>query len=209
WFYERIEPLSMVQLQAFRSGDLLSRAVSDIEELQNFYLRLASPPAVALVMIATMGAVMGAIDRPVAPVVVVFMLVTGSLLPLLAWWIGARAGTPLIENRARLNSHLVDAVQGLADSIAFGYANQLGQNLAHLTGRLSHAEWRMGWLDGLQSGFSVLMVNLAAVSVLWVATGRVQGVLLASLVLGTIAAFEAITPLAQAGQNLGKELAAG
>jgi len=60
----------------------------------------------------------------------------------------------------------------------------------------------------MQSGLSVLMVNLAAASVLWVALGRVDGVLLAALVLGTIAAFEAITPLALAGQTLGKEKAA-
>jgi ABC-type transport system involved in cytochrome bd biosynthesis fused ATPase/permease subunit len=55
WFYERLEPLSLVQLQAFRSGDLMGRVVSDIDELQNFYLRLVSPPLVALVVTLGVG----------------------------------------------------------------------------------------------------------------------------------------------------------
>lgn len=208
WFYERIEPLSLVQLQSFRSGDLMSRVVSDVEELQNFYLRLVTPPAVAVVMTVAMGLAFGALDRPVGLVVAAYMAAAGVLLPLLAWWIGERTGGQVVENRARLNSHLVDTVQGLPDAIAFGYASELRKALNRMTGRLARAERRMGRLDGMQSGLSSLMVNLAAVSVLWVALGRVDGVLLAALALGTIAAFEAITPLALAGQNLGKEMAA-
>ena len=213
WFYERIEPLSLAQLQSFRSGDLMARVVSDVEELQNFYLRVAGPPAVALVTTAGMGLLFATIDPRAALVAAAFMLGSAVALPLLTWWIGARAGRPLVEVRARLNSHLVDAVQGLPDSLAFGYDGELRQTVALASRRLAHWERRMGWLDGLQSGVSLLLVHLAATSVLWVAVagvqaGRVDGVLLAALVLGTVAAFEAITPLALAGQNLGKEMAA-
>ncbi|HSM55713.1 MAG TPA: thiol reductant ABC exporter subunit CydC [Candidatus Sulfomarinibacteraceae bacterium] len=208
WFYERIEPLSLVQLQSYRSGDLISRAVSDVEELQNFYLRLAGPPAVALVVTAATGLVFAAIDPLAALAAVAFMLGAGLLLPLLAWWIGARAGRPLVQSRAQLNSHLVDAVQGLPDSVAFGYADNVRRRIRTIGGQLAHWEQRMGWLDGLQSGASLLVVHLAAASVLWAALGRVDGVWLAALALGTVAAFEAITPLALAGQHLGQETAA-
>lgn len=208
WFYERIEPLSLVQLQSFRSGDLISRVVSDVDELQNFYLRLVSPPAVAAIMTVAMGLAFGAIDRRVGLVVAGCMLLAGVLLPLLAWSIGEQAGRQVVDSRSRLHGNLVDAVQGLPDSIVFGYAGELRRALHRMTGRLAHGERRMGRLDGLQSGLSVLLVNLAAVSVLWVALGRVDGVLLAVLALGTIAAFEAITPLGPAGQDLGKEMAA-
>ena len=36
WFYERIEPHAPAVLQRHRSGDLLSRIVSDVESLQFF-----------------------------------------------------------------------------------------------------------------------------------------------------------------------------
>jgi ATP-binding cassette subfamily C protein CydC len=208
WFYERIEPLSLMQLQSFRSGDLMSRVVTDVEELQNFYLRIVSPPIVALVITAVMGFAFSLFDGRTALVLVAFMLLSGSVLPFLTWRIGEGAGSQVVAQRTRLNSHLVDTVQGLADSIAFGYAGRLHEALGEMNGRLSQAERQMGRLDGLQGGLSVLLVNLAAACVLWVAIGRVDGLILATLTLGTIAAFEAITPLALAGQNLGKELTA-
>ena len=208
WFYRRIEPLSLVQLQLLRSGDLLSRAVSDIEELQNLYLRVISPPLVALMVTAGTAVAFALFDQAAALLLLFFMLAAGTLLPILAWWSGKRIGRNTIECRTQLNTHLVDSVQGLPDALALGYAASLQDRLSTINKRLGDWERRMGRLDGLQTGLSVLMTNLAAVSVLWVAAGRVDGVLLATLALGAIAAFEAITPLALAGQNLGRELQA-
>ena len=48
WFYTRLEPLAPARLLRYRSGDLLSRIVEDVEELQNVYLRIVAPVAVAL-----------------------------------------------------------------------------------------------------------------------------------------------------------------
>jgi ATP-binding cassette, subfamily C, bacterial CydC len=208
WFYERLEPLSLVQLQAFRSGDLMGRVVADIDELQNFYLRLVSPPLVAVVVTLGVGLAIALFDGQTALVLVGFMLVGGMLLPLLTWWIGRQVGSQVGHSRNQINSQLVDVVQGLADSLAFGYGRQQASTLHTLSHKLAGEEQQRGRLDSLQGGLSLLLVNLAAVSVLWVAIGRVDGVLLAAVTLGAIAAFEAITPLALAGQNLGKEMAA-
>ena len=37
--YGQLEPLAPVQLEGYRSGDLLSRMVADVDALQNLYLR--------------------------------------------------------------------------------------------------------------------------------------------------------------------------
>jgi len=208
WFYERLEPLSLVQRQAFRSGDLMDRVVADIDELQNFYLRLVTPPLVALVVTGGVGLGFALLDGQTAAVLVAFMLVAGSLLPLMTWQIGQQASRQTGADRNQLNSQLVDSVQGLADGLAFGYDRQQKELLDALGQRLAGAEQRLSRLDSLQGGLSLLLVNLAAVSVLWTAVGRVDGVMLAAVTLGAIAAFEAITPLALAGQNLGQEMAA-
>ena len=208
WFYERLEPLSLVQRQAFRSGDLMDRVVADIDELQNFYLRLVTPPLVALVVTGGVGLGFALLDGQTAAVLVAFMLVAGSLLPLLTWQIGQQTSRQTGADRNQLSSQIVDSVQGLADGLAFGYDRQQKELLDALGQRLAGAEQRLSRLDSLQGGLSLLLVNLAAVSVLWSAIGRVDGVMLAAVTLGAIAAFEAITPLALAGQNLGQEIAA-
>ena len=55
WFYQRLEPLAPARLQTLRSGDLLGRAVADIETLENFYVRAVAPPVVALLVVAGVG----------------------------------------------------------------------------------------------------------------------------------------------------------
>jgi len=208
WFYTRIEPLSPAQLRAFSSGDLMSRVVSDIEELQNLYLRVIAPPIVAIIITIFTGVAFAFIDPMAALVLVIFMVAAGTLLPLFTWWAGRVIGAQLIRARALLNTHMVDSVQGLADSLAYGYTRSRTQTLHDINTDLTTHERQMARLDGVQGGLSVLMVNLAAFCVLLVAIGRVEGVLLATLVLGTIAAFEAITPLALSTQHLGKEMTA-
>jgi ATP-binding cassette subfamily C protein CydC len=47
WFYEAIEPLAPARLMQYRSGDLLTRIVADVETLENFYVRVIAPPMVA------------------------------------------------------------------------------------------------------------------------------------------------------------------
>src|SRR5215207_10092792 len=50
WFYTRLEPLAPARLLRYRTGDLLSRIVKDVEELENIYLRVLSPVIVATVV---------------------------------------------------------------------------------------------------------------------------------------------------------------
>src|SRR3989440_7015961 len=52
WVYSRLEPLAPAQLLPYRSGDILARLVSDIEELQNVFLRVVSPLIVAVAIVA-------------------------------------------------------------------------------------------------------------------------------------------------------------
>lgn len=205
WFYERLEPLSLTQLQFYRRGDLIARVVSDIEELQNFYLRVISPPLTAIIITALTGFVFSLIDGKTAVVLVMAMAGSGILLPSLTWHWGQKYGPPLINIRRNLHILLLDTVQGLADSIAFGHASRLQQALTMNNGRLAEYERRQGWLLGWQRGLTLLFVNLSATAVLWVAADHVDGRLLAMLTLGTLAAFEVIPPLAEAGQNLGRE----
>lgn len=49
-FYERLEPLAPTIFHKYRSGDLLSRIVGDVETLQNFFLRVFYPPIVLLLV---------------------------------------------------------------------------------------------------------------------------------------------------------------
>lgn len=66
WFYQKIVPLAPARLVGFRSGDLLARAVNNIETLQEFYVRAVAPPLVAMLVTVLMFLFMAAFDLRLA-----------------------------------------------------------------------------------------------------------------------------------------------
>ena len=206
WFYKRIEPLAPAGLMAYRSGDLIARVVSDVDELQNFFIRSVAPPITAIVI--SLVAIVGfAIFSPmVAVVLAIFLLLVGVGLPYFAWWQSRHPGRRTVETRAELQVQSIDMVQGVADSLVYEHDQALLSSFRQLNDDLKQDEQKLATFEGIQVGLTVLLVNLAAIVILMVATNRVDHVFLATLALGTIAIFEAIMPLTTSAHHLSQEL---
>jgi ATP-binding cassette subfamily C protein CydC len=101
----------------------------------------------------------------------------------------------------------VDEIQGMADRLVYGRESEMS-DFFKKSDISAIQERRLALLDAVQATLNVLVVNGAALAVLWVAIPRVNSVYLATLALATITAFEAISPLAQAAANLGAGLQA-
>lgn len=209
WFYESIEPLAPARLNEFRSGDLLGRVVSDVESLQEFYIRVIAPVLVGVLTVIGMLMLFAYFDLVAALVLLAFMLAAGTGLPLFAWWRAHQPGRHLVAQRAEFSAALVDSVQGMADAVAYGQTERHTQQLHTLNKDLEREEKQLALLDGLQVAVGLLLVHLASITILVIAIQRVDSIYLATLTLATVAAFEGITPLAAAATHLGTTLAAG
>jgi ATP-binding cassette subfamily C protein CydC len=75
WFYQALEPLAPARLMGYRGGDLLSRAISDIAELENFYVRALAPPLVAVVVALAVAAYLYSFNPALALTLLAFFLV--------------------------------------------------------------------------------------------------------------------------------------
>lgn len=207
WFYARLEPLAPARLLAYRSGDLLSRILADIETLEVFYLRALAPPLVALVVAALVGLLLGRFDPRLALTLLLFLTLAGLGLPLLAHLLVRRIGPRLVHVRGELNAQLVDGIQGVADLLAYGGQGQHLARVQALGSELGGLQGRMARFGGLQLALSGLLMNLATLSVLAVAiplvrAGELDGVYLALLAMAAISSFEAVLPLPQAFQQM-------
>ncbi len=200
WFYAAIEPLAPAGLQSYHAGDLLARAVADIETLQNFYGRVLAPPLVALFVGVTMWLWFAAFDPRLGAALAALLLAAGIGVPLLTHWCSRRPGRQVIVRRARLTGTLVDAIQGAADLIAFGQAGAWMERVRTEGRNLARAQTRLAWITGLHGALGTLLTGLSAAAILAVAiplvtSGRLDGVLLAVLVLAAMACFESVLPL--------------
>lgn len=213
WFYDAIEPLAPARLMAYRSGDLLARVVSDVDELQNLYLRVLAPPIIALVTAAVVFVLFAASDVWLGVVLVTFLALVGVGLPLLAAAIARAPGRSAQQARADLSAALVDGVQGAADLIAYGQQARQAEQVAALNAELERRQRHMAHVSALQTTLSTFLIALAVVTILALAipqvrAGDLDGVMLAVLALATLSSFEAVTPLPAAFQHLGTNLEA-
>jgi ATP-binding cassette subfamily C protein CydC len=213
WFFQALEPLAPARLMEYRSGDLLARIVADIDVLQDFYLRVLAPPAVAILIALLIAVLVGSFSRRLAVVTLFFLLLTGLGLPLLMRALGRQSGRQIVQVHSDLNTVLVEGIQGIADLLAFGQKQNYLAGIQALSGDAGRLQMRMARLGGLESALTGLFMNLATLSVLLIAiplvsSAQLNGVFLALLVLAVISSFEAVLPLPQAFQYLERSLEA-
>jgi ATP-binding cassette, subfamily C, bacterial CydC len=214
WFYTRLEPLVPGRLLRYRSGDLLSRIVKDVEELENVYLRVVSPVAVAAIIALLASLIFYAFDPPLAFAALASLVMTGVGVPLLVRRLARGLGRRELELRAELNARIVDGIQGAQDLLAFGREGDYGRDLSALDRELGRVQRRKASITGLQDALGDLMVNLAMLAILvlaipQVATGEIRGVYLAFLALVILGSFEAVQPLGTTFGFLGRSVSAG
>jgi thiol reductant ABC exporter CydC subunit len=207
WFYQNLEPLAPARLMHYRSGDLLSRIMTDIDTLENFYTRVVSPPVVAAMVIITTVLFTAYFDISLALVLLVFLLLAGGILPWFSQSVSRRSRHQLAACHADLNAVLVDSIQGLSDLLAANQERGQFIQLLNTNQTLIAAQTGFAQLSAMQNALGLLLSNLGMWSVLCMAipivvAGRLEGVFLAVIVMTALASFEAVFPLSLAAQYL-------
>lgn len=213
WFYTAIEPLAPSRLQQYRSGDLLSRIVNDIETLQTFFVRVISPSLVAVIITLGMCFFMAQYAPHLALVLLAFLLLGGIALPVFVYYSSRQSGQALITVRNQLQVQLVDGIQGMADLQAYGQAQRMAHVIAEHTAKLARTQHRFAWIQGLHVSLGELLMHMGAWVVVTMAiplvyTNQIDGVYLAGIALMTLAVFEAVQPLPLTAQYLESSFAA-
>ncbi|SCE75170.1 thiol reductant ABC exporter subunit CydC [Micromonospora mirobrigensis] len=185
-----------------RSGDALSRLVSDVEAVQDLLLRVLVPGAAAALVgvLAVGGAAL--ISVPAAGVLTVGLLTAGVALPLLATRLTRRSADQVAPLRGALAVDAIDLTHGAADLAAFGAT---GTALAAARGRaeqLARLERRLAAAGFAVDAVGVLLAGLTAGAVVLVALrAGVGGVLVGVLAVGTLAAVEIALALVAAARQ--------
>ncbi len=214
WFYRKIEPLAPARLMQYRSADILNRIVSDIDALDNLYVRTLSPSVVAILTILMVVGLLALFDIWMAGCALLFLLVSTILVPLIAAKAGADLGRKLVFQTTTLRIRVVESIQGMAVLMLFHAWNQRVESLRSESQALLQIQKRMGNLRGLSAAATILISGLATLTVLSIGidrieTGHFDGTNLALVVFAVLASFEAFAPLPLAYQYIGQTRQAG
>ncbi|MDN4593775.1 thiol reductant ABC exporter subunit CydC [Polycladomyces subterraneus] len=214
WLYRRIEPLVPMMWQGQYSGDVLASAIGDIDTLQNFYLRAIAPLLVALLVMGLGFVLMAPFGGDLVLVLFAGLVTAAAGVPLLTHFLARRAGAESVQVRARMQTKLVDTVQGIADVLAYNLETKVMQEWEREQQIWNRRQLWLAHVDGLGNGLLFISSHFTMWVVLWLGiehlqTGRMDGVYLAMLVLTALAVFEVVMPLPTAFKHLGECIEAG
>ncbi|WP_433559938.1 thiol reductant ABC exporter subunit CydC [Pseudonocardia xinjiangensis] len=205
----RTEPI-----HRFRTGDLVTRLVSDTDATQDLLVRGLTPPLAALVTGAGVVTVATALLVPGGVLLAAGLVLAGLAVPLVAAAAGREPGRRRATARAALSTAVVDVVHGAPDLVVYGAMPAALARVEEAGAELTRVERRDAGLLGLGAGASALIAGLTLWGTLLlgvgaVGSGTLGAVPLAVLVLTALAAFEIVAPLPGAAARLGAVRAAG
>ena len=205
WFVSALLPLSQGQLSGYRAGDLLSRLASDVETLQEAWLRVAAPAAVAALTTLVVVTILAWIDFRLGLAVGALMLFDGLVWTWIAQRLASGLGARQNLHRRALSADFVMVTQGLEDILAFGHERRAMARIAAHQRKLDAVEDQYGARQALHSAAGTIVTNLGFVAALVAAlaaadAGQLAPVWIAAIGLAVIAAFEAIEGLPAAWQ---------
>jgi ATP-binding cassette subfamily C protein CydC len=195
WLYDRLAPRVPAALAGWRSGDLLARAIDDVDALQDLYLRTLLPVAVA-VGAAVIGIVAVGLILPWAAVALGLPLLVALTVPALLTW--RRGGDEEVAALAgSLSAQVVDALAGAPELLAFGAdarllgaVEELGIRSDALERR--HARLGTGATLVIQVCLAVAVTAVLATGVAAVHAQHLGQVMVAVLPLAALATFETV-----------------
>lgn len=205
-FFRRIEPGAPANLMTRQGGDLLQRVMGDLQTLENFYVRVIAPVIIALVIFIGTSLFIGGYAWQLGLILFTGMVIAGFLQPLLAQLVSKTTNGRLVQANADASVEIVEVLQGFEDIQSTNSQRHFYSRLLHAFDEAGKQQNRLSLLNGVNSGVSLLLINLTMLAVLWAAIpmvddGMITGVSLAVILLVVLAAFEAVNPLNAAAQN--------
>jgi thiol reductant ABC exporter CydC subunit len=213
--YARLVRLAPAGIAEFRSGDLISRLVADIDSLADRWLRVLLPYATALTAGAGAITLSAVILPPAGAALAATLVVTAFAAPALVAVFAGRAERALLPLRAELAAATTDLLNGAAELAVFAPGRELDA-VTVADAALARCERRSAYGRGVGAAVAVA----AAGAAVWLALlfgGRTSStsphplspLLLAVVVLMPLAAHEVFGGLAPAAQEIPRLRAAG
>ncbi|MFI7137525.1 thiol reductant ABC exporter subunit CydD [Streptomyces massasporeus] len=203
--FRRLERLAPAGLRRVRRGDLLSRLVADVDALQDYWLRWLLPAGAAVVVSAASVGFTAWLLPEAGAVLAAGLLTAGVGVPLITGAVARRAEHRLAPARGVLATRVTDLLTGTAELTVAGAVPVRTARTREADGVLTRVASRAATATALGDGLTALISGLtvtaaALVGAQAVATGRLDGVTMAVVVLTPLAAFEAVLGLPLAVQ---------
>ena len=209
WFYEKVEPFVPEQLIHYKSGDLLTRIVTDIDALDSLYIRIILPFIVFVMTVVFVLVFFSFFSIKIALISAGTLVLAAVSIPIFSSIIARKTSRALTAKTAKLKTETIEYVQGLAVLKLFKSDHLKVERLKSHSSSLVNEQRKMSHYTGLGSMMMTIFLGISIVLAVWIAcdlvsNDRLNGANIALLALGVIGMYESVLVLPVAFQYIGK-----
>jgi ATP-binding cassette subfamily C protein CydC len=165
-FYFAMLPLAPAKTAKLQSGEAVSRVMTDCERIEPFYAHTIAPAVTAIIVPIVILAWCYTIEPSFVYVLTPFYLGTTVLLPLIV----SRLGGDGVDYRRQLgevNAFVSDSIQGVRDTVAFGYEKQRAKELFKLGATMQEGQEKLYGADANQRGLAEIFITIGILASAW------------------------------------------
>jgi ATP-binding cassette subfamily B protein len=165
-FYYAMLPLAPARTAKLQSGDAVSRVMTDCERVEPFYAHTIAPAVAAIFVPAIILAWCWTVDPSLVWVLLPFYGATTLLLP----WLVARLGGDGVTYREKLgevNAFVADSIQGVRDTVAFGYEKRRAKQLWDTGATMQAGQEKLYGADATQRALGEIFVTVGILAAAW------------------------------------------
>lgn len=165
-FYYAMLPLAPARTAKLQSGDAVSRVMSDCERVEPFYAHTIAPAVAAIFVPAIILTWCYMVDPSFLTVLLPFYLGTTLVLPWLVSILGGD-GVSYREQLGQVNAFVSDSIQGIRDTVAFGYENRRAKDLWDMGATMQDGQDKLYGADATQRALGEVFVTVGILAAAW------------------------------------------
>jgi ATP-binding cassette subfamily C protein CydC len=165
-FYFAMLPLAPAKTAKLQSGEAVSRVMTDCERIEPFYAHTVAPAVTAIIVPIAILAWCYTIEPSFVYVLAPFYLGTTVILPLLV----SRLGGDGVDYRRQLgevNAFVSDSIQGVRDTVAFGYEGQRARELFKTGSSMQEGQEKLYGADANQRAMAEIFITVGILASAW------------------------------------------
>lgn len=158
-FYYAMLPLAPARTAKLQSGDAVSRVMTDCERVEPFYAHTIAPAVAAISVPIILLAWCYSVHPTLLWALMPFYIATTFVLP----WLVSRLGGDGIRYREQLgevNAFVADSIQGVRDTVAFGYEKRRAKELWQRGATMQLGQEKLYGADATQRALAEIFITV-------------------------------------------------
>lgn len=174
YFYCRLEPLLPYYKLHLQTADILARLQQDIDQLDNFYLRVLLPTIVAIVTVPLVCWGISFISPTLVTVVGVMLAFVGVLLPWFMLQLSRHTAKQQTQLGSRLKLELIDGMNAMREMLVYQVSDKYQRSLHSISTHYHASELKLHKLTAIMNAVTFLVINLTVFASLYLLIPQVQ-----------------------------------